>query len=185
MLVEEEKRMLSKRAQSGFTLVELCIVMAIMAILMALGIRPYRDWVENNKIRNAAESISSGLMLARSEAVTRNTSVNLTLAAGTSSAWTVGCTVPVAGTCPAAIHNRQESEGSSGAITVLSPAGRTITFNNLGRMTLPLVPGSIDINIDNTSLPAATSNDLRVNVSVGGGIRVCNPNVVAPDARAC
>lgn len=178
--------MLNRKGQQGFSLVELCIVMAIMTILLALGIRPYREWIENSRIRTTAEAVSNGLTLARSEAVTRNAAISLALGAGTSSAWTIGCTA-VTATCPAIIHRRGESEGSSAAITVISLAGRTITFNNTGRMTAPnpAPATSININIDNTGLTAANSRDLRVTVDVGGSIRLCDPNVVAPDARAC
>jgi type IV fimbrial biogenesis protein FimT len=181
VLVEEEERMLSRKAQPGFSLVELCIVMVIMAILMALGLRPYREWIENNKIRTTAESINNGLALARSEAVTRNTNVSLTLAAGTSSSWTVGCAA-VTPTCPAAIHNRQMAEGSSAAITAISPAGRAFIFDNMGRL---VPPAGISIAIDNTELTPAISRDLQVTVSGGGSIRMCDPNVAASDARAC
>jgi type IV fimbrial biogenesis protein FimT len=176
-----------QRCNRGFTFIELCVGLAIAAILFALGMPSYRDWIENSKVRNAAESISSGLMLARSEAVSRNASVDLRLGAGTTSAWVVGCTVANA-TCPAVIQNREAAEGSSAAITVTSTAGRTISFNNVGRMTLPVPAApatSIDINVDHNQLTAAQSRDLRITVNIGGSIRMCDPNVIAPDARAC
>lgn len=179
--------MLISRRPAGFTIVEVTIVLLIVSVLMSIAMPLYREWIENTKIRAAAESVQSGLNIARSEAVRRNLSVELQLAAGTSSSWIVGCTL-VTATCPAVIQDRRESEGSSNAITVNSAAGRTIRFNNLGRMTLP-VPGAgttIAINVDSNSLPAAKSRDLRIVVDIGGGSRMCDPSVAAAgDSRRC
>ena len=71
----------------GFTLIELMITIAIFAITLTFGVSSYRSWVLNNQIRNAAESISNGIMLARAEAVKCNANVAFTI--GTGSSWTV------------------------------------------------------------------------------------------------
>jgi type IV fimbrial biogenesis protein FimT len=171
----------------GFSLVELLIGIAIMGILFAIGAPTYRVWIENSKTRNAAEAIQTGLMLARSEAVKRNASASLQLAAGLGSGWVVGCVVPTA-TCPATIQDKRSSEGTLPTIEVSSAAGRTIVFNNLGRMIMPAVAPpatSIDINVSNTVVPVADRRNLRVNVGVGGTIRLCDPSVALTDARAC
>lgn len=188
MLAQGQKRnMLIRYRTAGFTIIEVLIVLAIMGVLFAIGMPLYREWIENTKIRTSAESILSGLNIARAEAVRLNAPVELQIAAGTSSSWIVACTT-VSATCPAVIQDRRASEGGSGAITVTSADGRTIRFNNLGRMTLPVpsVGTSIDINIDSTSLTAAQSRDLRIVVDIGGGSRMCDPSVQTNgDPRKC
>lgn len=168
----------SKR-QQGFTLIEVMIGVVILAIVIALGVPSYSTWIQNTKIRNAAESISNGLQLARSEAVARNTAVRFSLAAG--SAWTV-C-LPDGGDCTV-LQSRSGGDGSasgSNAVTVFAnPAISDVTFDAMGRGTTI----AIDVDISTSVLSADESRNLRVLVN-GGNVRMCDPNTVAPDSRAC
>ena len=74
-------------AQRGFTLIEMMIGLAILAITIMLGVPSYTAWIMNTQIRNAAESVLNGMQLARNEAVRRNASVQLAL--DTQSSWTI------------------------------------------------------------------------------------------------
>lgn len=75
--------MLTLRRQAGMTLVELMIGLAVFGILVMMALPDYTAWIQNTKIRNAAESVQNGLQLARAEAIRRNTDV--TFAFGTAS----------------------------------------------------------------------------------------------------
>jgi type IV fimbrial biogenesis protein FimT len=57
------------RAQSGFSLTELIVVMLIVAILMALGIPSYRYVTYSNRVSSEVNSLLGDLQYARSEAV--------------------------------------------------------------------------------------------------------------------
>ncbi len=165
--------------QSGVTLIELVITLVIIGIATTLAFPSYVQWIQNTRLRNGAESILNGLQLARAEAVRRNANVQFLLGANT--AWTVGC-VTVTATCPAIIQSHSAGDASSTAVTVAMVAGANpVVFNNLGRITT----AATTWNIDNNQLSAANSRDLRVVVSAGGTVRMCDPNVVAPDSRAC
>ena len=61
--------------QAGMTLIELMIGIVVLGILLALGVPTFSRWTQSSQIRNAAEAIHNGLMLARAEAVRRNTTV--------------------------------------------------------------------------------------------------------------
>lgn len=61
--------------QAGMSLIELMIGIAVFGILLALGVPTFARWTQNSQIRNSAEAIHNGLMLARAEAVRRNTTV--------------------------------------------------------------------------------------------------------------
>ena len=186
--------MLISGRHAGFTIIELTIVLAIMALLMAIGMPGFKEWIENTHIRSAAESVQSGMNLARAEAVRRNTAIELRLDAGTTTGWVVGCpiVVPPVATCPEVIQVRTSADGSSSRTMVtVSGTGdtdRIFRFNNLGRMTKP-VPNagtSVNVDLDTTSLVAARSRDLRLIVDIGGGVRMCDPSVsTAGDPRKC
>lgn len=56
-------------AQSGFTLIETMVVVAIMAILAGLGSFVGRDFIENSQRREAREQLRAGFQKTRSIAV--------------------------------------------------------------------------------------------------------------------
>lgn len=160
----------NKSAQTGFSLIELMVGVVILGILAAVAVPSFQIWMQNSEIRNAAESISSGLQRARAEAVSRNINVDFVVAADSS--WTIQ---PTAG--GAAIATRRISDGSRNVI--VAPVG-SVTFNSLGGV----VAGFTQVDVDSTVLAAADSNNLRITLGIGGNIRLCDPNV-STGLRAC
>lgn len=72
--------MLMRRpSQRGFSLVELVVAVAIVAVLLALAAPSYRAWIQNTKIRSTTEAILNGIQMAKSEAVRRNFTVRFQL----------------------------------------------------------------------------------------------------------
>jgi type II secretion system protein H len=57
------------RAQFGFTLLELILVMAILAIVLALAAPKLQGWREGGKLRNSADDFISATKYARSQSV--------------------------------------------------------------------------------------------------------------------
>jgi type IV fimbrial biogenesis protein FimT len=66
-----------KRAQAGFTLLELMVVLAIAGVLMAVGIPAMGDFIRNSRITGAANDVMAALHFARSEAIKRRRPVSL------------------------------------------------------------------------------------------------------------
>ena len=169
--------------QFGFSLVELMIAIAIFGLVATLAIPSYRQWIENSRIRNAAETIQNGLQKARAQAVSNNAQVRLVL--GANSAWTIEC-VAVTAVCPAVIEDHKASEGASDTITIAAlPAGATtLTYTNLGSRSANA--GELTaVNIDSSALAASDTRDLRVVIGTGGNVRMCDPNLASTDIRAC
>ena len=135
--------------QVGMTLIELMIGIVLLGILLALGVPTFSRWVQSSQIRNASEAIHNGLMLARAEAVRRNTTVRFQFVTTTTSAcalsatgtnWVVSLDSP-AGACDAApsdnvapriVQVRSATEGSRNAV-VNAGGVSLITFNGTGQ----------------------------------------------------
>lgn len=166
--------------QPGFTIVELMVVLAIVAIAMVLGMRGISDWMLSARTRTAAEGVKNGLQSARTEAIRSNTAVSFTLSspgAAGGTGWTV--TAVRAGRL---VDSKPDGEGSGGAILKVDPDNATtVTFTGLGRRAITNQDGS----------PVLTSIDvnggaLRITISAGGEVRMCDPNVtVVGDPQAC
>lgn len=62
---------------SGFTLVELMVTVAVLAILLAIATPSFTSIINGNRLASGANEIVGSLQLARSEAVKRNRSVAL------------------------------------------------------------------------------------------------------------
>jgi type IV fimbrial biogenesis protein FimT len=166
--------LMTNSRQSGFSLIELMVTLSIIAILASVAFPSYHQLIANTQIRSVTESIRNGLQVARAEAVKRNATVSFTLNNNTS--WTVGCPI-VNANCPAIIQAKPAKEGSSSTVTLAITDANTVSFTNLGTIDLTIPVYLKKVNVDNSSIPAADSKDLQVNIGAGGLVRVCDPNV--------
>ena len=197
----------------GFSLIELIVGMAILGILMSIGIPAFSDWMRNARVRTTAESVLNGLQLARAEAVRRNTTVGLYLVTTTTSAcalstagpnWIVSFTDPT-GECATPPHadldlstledddpriiQAHSSAESSGA-TIITAVQPSYLFTGLGRLNV--TPASDDEGVPGAILfesatggTCGTVRCLKVSVSLGGQIRMCDPALPTGDTQAC
>lgn len=163
--------------QTGMSLVEVMVGVAILGILMAVAVPSFQNWMQNVKISTAAESVTSGIQRARAEAVRRNTAVAFTM--GAASSWTIS--EVVSGNV---IESRLSTEGSKHvnvealAADLATPA-TTITFDQLG--VAVKAPDSLTrLNFSATG----GSRNLRVIIGLGGNARMCDPNL-SSGASAC
>ncbi len=198
-----------EKGQSGISLIEVIIVMAVIAVMVRMGMPSYGAWIGNQQIRAAAESITGAVNKARLEALKRNGRVmfQLTDAAAMGSAWRICPVAQGAIVCdPAqAVIEARDGGEESGAVTVgVSADLGTVAA---GAMAAPLAAGGIPggvifegrgrpviaagfnnavrIDVRNTRLPAADERRLVIVIGAGGGVRSCDPRAVAPDPRTC
>jgi type IV fimbrial biogenesis protein FimT len=169
----------------GFTLVEMIISVAFLAFLLALALPDFGTWMRNLELRNAAQSITSGLQRARAEAVSRNTNVRFVLGAGT--AWTVSVVTPAE-----VIETRsavKESENVTFTVAPLGPpAATTITFNNFGVIT-PNADGTATLaQVNLSDAGGIGTRNFQISVGAGGNAKMCDTTLGAgtsPSACTC
>lgn len=179
-----------RRGNDGITLIELMVGIAIVAIVLALGAPSFASFIQNSKIRNAADAMVNGLNLAKAEAVRRNTQVKFSLS-GTDSSWQVGCATASAD-CPDSIQGRSASEGSTGISVTATDS--ELAFDGYGRVATALASGAnATFDLGNPAggtcvAAGGAMRCLRVVVSVGGQIRMCDPALTLSkpsDPQAC
>ena len=107
----------------GFTLPEVLIVCAVLAVLLAAGAPHLGDFMRNQRVKTASFDLFSSLVLARSEAITRNTRVTVAPAGGS---WANGWTITEPG---GQVLRRQEPVPD---VTINGPA--TVVYVESGRL---------------------------------------------------
>lgn len=175
--------MLIMRIQRGVTLIEMTITIAIVAILITLAVPSFKVMLANAQIRTAAQALHDGLQLARVEAIRRNERV--IFIKGTQSAWTVSIESDAS-----TVQTRPYTEGSTAATVSVTPNGATqVTFNALGRVVANTDASNsitqLDIDGPITLISAADSHELRITITTGGAIRLCDPNVTPGVGMGC
>jgi type IV fimbrial biogenesis protein FimT len=106
----------------GFTVIELMVTLAILAIMMGLGVPSFRAFISSQKIKTGTTELMTSLVLARSEAVKRN--ANVTVTPSSSAAWNNGWTVTATvGGGTATLHSQEAITG----ITITTYTNATCT----------------------------------------------------------
>ncbi len=82
---------------SGFTIIELMIVVVVLGVLMGIAVPSFMEMIKNNRITTNANEFATACSLARIEAVKRGTGTVIVANAGggTSNEWGKGFTVSV------------------------------------------------------------------------------------------
>jgi type IV fimbrial biogenesis protein FimT len=66
-----------KRAQSGFSLIELMTALTVLAVLLAMSVPRFREFTRSNRVTAAHNDLVTAFTLARSEALKRSTAVSV------------------------------------------------------------------------------------------------------------
>ncbi len=171
-----------RRSTAGFTMIELLITIAIGAILVSLVAPNFRGYLAKKRVEGVLTELATDIQLARSEAVSRNTTVRMTLGTNCYMIHPVAASA-VASSCTVTSGTNIRTVVLENASTVnLSAAGglTSIDFDSIrGTATLNGVTtdeGSIDVK---TPAGASPAFQLRAVVSKYGRVRVCTTNGMA------
>lgn len=156
------------RQERGFTLVELVITVAIIAIVMAYAVPAYSRFVAQNKVQSFAYALAADLNNARSEAIRRGQAVEVCAASDTTVA---SCTGAVASNwskswitvASGAVIRVHQAEAGTVASTTLS----SVRFGASGRSSNP---GNIVFQDAAAATSASVSIAAYGSIRAGGGM---------------
>ena len=148
----------------GFTLVEMLVTLAVFAVLMMIAIPSMQPFLQSQSVKNASMDINSTVELARSEAIKRNATVDVT--ANNATDWSQGWVVSQ-GTN---VIRNQHSLGN----VVITPSSGSFSFDGNGRMTTTGSTFTVE------PLNKVGSQPLCLTVTVGATGRVESTKVTCP-----
>ncbi|MDP2099502.1 MAG: GspH/FimT family pseudopilin [Methylobacter sp.] len=146
---------------TGFTLIETMIVVAIIAILAAMAAPSFNSMLEKQRIVGVAETVLADLRWARAESIKRNRPVRVTFTTGSNWNYTIDTNPALAasdGVLPKTVN------GSDFASTSL-----TTDFTG-GMTTFEAVRGTANKGIATIT---TTNFNAGVEVSTLGRVRIC------------
>lgn len=140
-----------RRVMAGFTLVETIMVVAVLAIVVAVAAPSFRDMVLSQRVKNASFDVFSSLSYARSEAITRNTTVTVTPTGGSwSNGWTV--TESATGTV-------LRTQNAVSGISITGPV--SVSYNGMGRLNA----AATSFSLTGASLSASNLRCISIDLS--------------------
>ena len=206
--------MTHRRAAGGFTLIEAAVVVAIMAIVLAVGMPSMSNWLLGRKALAAAVFYQDGFTLARNTAIAHNSHSRLVLtenAANGKMNWRVDICFPTSATpcnddtgswstaTAAAGGDPDPNQGfrsivrSAGTMPgegdlaqAVSPSGATdVYFTPVGWVDTNVAPHLARIDLAPALARAHAFTPLAVVLTLAGIASICDPSAAAHDVRGC
>ena len=188
---------------TGFTLIELMVVVAIAAILIFVAAPSFQRLIETQRLRGIADQLVTDLQFARAEAVSRNEWVRFryrndlstmtcyTIFTSTANGQRCNCFLGAGNACPDA----RTREIKTVQVLNSSRVGFAIPAGQIGTFAFDHLTGSIsDIPTDDDSSPLAqftlitkidAGRTLHVTLNSAGRVSICTPSGSEMGGPAC
>lgn len=186
----------SRRGAAAFTLIEVMIVIALIAVVASLAGPPFREYIQMQRLRSVHAQLNTDLAYARSEAISRGTYVQMRVQSSsdmtcyiiytrTTSAENDPCD------CTAAPGSRCPTTATVEVKTVIAPASEgvvlaaagtspsnilTITPRLGGSDAPPPAEGVAAADVQFDVKLADGTRKFRSGMSISGRVKSCSPD---------
>ena len=172
--------------QAGFTLVELMIVVALVAILLALAAPSFRETLARNRLEGVAGELSTDFQYARSEAVARNVQVGLFVGSNCYTVFVFNGTAPTSACAHATPIKVVPIDAASISLAFLSTATTPqayIQFDPVRGMAADSAGADWQGQV---IVSTSVGNwQLRTDVTNAGRVKTCSPSGTFKGYPAC
>ncbi|MUV15721.1 GspH/FimT family pseudopilin [Noviluteimonas gilva] len=186
-----EATIMARAPSPGFTLLELMIAVAILALLAALAAPSLADFFDRNRVRAAADDVSSLISRARAESVKHDLPVSIR-AVGSSGAWCIGANEAALPTGGAkADDNATACDCTQTTQCMVSGIRQVVSSDEYHGVSMGTLPGNIRLDnklgaimsangtlgTQSVTLTSPTGKyDVVVQVQTLGQARLCTPS---------
>lgn len=160
----------------GFTLTELLVAIAVVAILFAIGIPSFKRMLDSNSLKGGSDSLYFMLTLTKIELVKRNNDIYLKIISGTN--WCIGvnegdadCDCRLANSCNVIAINHEKYTN----LTLVS---------NYSTPVFDRVRGTFNEPDKLFRLQSESGGEVQIKINFMGAIRMCGVGSVL-DLSAC
>jgi type IV fimbrial biogenesis protein FimT len=194
---------------AGFTLLEMLIALAVMAIIVSLSVPSMSTFYANQRLIGVAQQVYGHLQQARSEAVTRNVTTYVNFDVDGTASWEYGMssanslcdlTVTSPTTASACVISVDDGDGTldpgDGSVDTGDLVLMRFTDTDYPNVTMDIASfssGDTQISFDplrGTSTSgqvnlSSNGNSLRVTISLLGRVAICTPDGTMPNYFGC
>jgi type IV fimbrial biogenesis protein FimT len=125
-------------AKRGFTLIELMVTLAVVAIFSTLAAPSFSQLIAQQRLKTAASALSESLWIARSEALKRNGNVSFTFTTA-AAGWNI---------IDSTSTTLFQQDGFSSVTSTIKTGTGILTFSPYGRLT---ATGAGQIQLSNSA----------------------------------
>lgn len=172
------------KQHNGFTLVEMMMVLAVMAIIVTTAVPSMNSYRDINRLRGSTGQLFSDMQYARSESIKRNANISVSVTSNGTTSWCYG--LHEVASCDCTITDTTNTSACTLSIsgTNVLKVGSISDFTNIS-MTSPIGTNQTIATFDpvrglatttgNVIFQATDGTETHIDVSVLGRISACTP----------